>query len=73
MTETILSNAAITTASSLLIQSSTRQLTQQAPQVTTEPVARIEEYVLLTVFGITIAVLLAAIVVTIRSILNLYK
>lgn len=73
MADPIFANAAIISASSLLIQNSTRQLVKQAEQVTPIPLTKAQEYVAIGTFGILVAMLLLASVVIIRTTLDLFR
>ena len=69
MTDPILANAAITAASSLLIQNSARQLskTQQVPSA---PLTTAQSYALIGTFGFYALALLLLTVVLIRTIFD---
>ena len=73
MTNPLIANAAIISASSLLIQNSTRELVKQAEQVAPIPLTKAQEYVAIGTFGILVAMLLLASVVIIRTTLDLFR
>ena len=73
MTNPIFANAAIISASSLLIQNSARQLSTQVHQTAPASLTRAQEYVVIGTFGILVAMFLLAFVVIIRTTLDLFR
>ena len=69
----LIANAAIISASSLLIQNSARQLSTQVQQTSLAPLTKAEEYVVIGTLGILVAMLLLACVVIIRTTLDLFR
>lgn len=67
MADPVIANAAIISASSLLIQNSTRQLAKQVQQGSPAPLTKAQEYVALGTLGILVALLLFATVAVVRS------
>ena len=73
MTNPFFANAAIISASSLLIQNSTRQLAKQAEHVAPIPLTKAQEYVAIGTFGVLVAMLFLAFVLIIRTTLDLFR
>lgn len=74
MTNPFFANAAIISASSLLIQNSTRQLAKQAEHVAPIPLTKAQEYVAIgTSFGVLVVMLFLTFALIIRTTLDLFR
>ena len=73
MTNPVFANAAIISASSLLIQNSARQLSTQLHHTAPASLTKAQEYVVIGTFGILVALLLLAFVVMMRTTLDLFR
>jgi hypothetical protein len=73
MSAPIIANAAVISASSLVIQNSARQLSTQAQQTTPVSLTEAQEYAVIGQLGVLVVVLLLATVVIIRTTLDLFR
>ena len=68
MTDPVFANAAITAGASLLLQNSITNLSRNIQEVSTQPLTPMQENILVSTFGVMVAVLICALIVRIRSI-----
>ena len=73
MTNPLIANAAIISASSLLIQNSARQLSTQAQQSPSVSLTQAQQYAVIVPFALLAISLLLAILVIIRATIDLFR
>jgi hypothetical protein len=73
MSAPIIANAAVISASSLIIQNSARQLNTQVQQTTPVSLTKAQEYAVMGYLGILVVMLLLATAVIIRTTLDLFR
>jgi hypothetical protein len=73
MTDPVFANAAITAASSLLFQNSTKSLSRNIQEASTQPLTLMQESVIVGTFGVMIAVLICASIVVLCSIFDSFR
>lgn len=73
MSAPLIANAAVISASSLVIQNSARQLSTQAQHCTPASLTKAQEYVVIGTLGVFVVVLLLTAVVIIRTTLDLFR
>ena len=73
MTAPLVANAAIISASSLIINNSARKLSTQTQQLSPAPLTQVQEYVVICTLVILAAMLLLASVVFIRTAVDLFR
>ena len=73
MTDPAFASAAVTAASSLLIQNSARQLVTPVPQGPPVPLTKSQEYVVLGTLGVLGACLLLAAFIAVNCIRDLFR
>ena len=73
MADLVFANAAIISASSLLLQNSTTNISRNIQEASTQPLTPMQENVLVSTFGVVVAVLICALIVLLRSIFDSFR